>query len=628
MPFLTVAICVWLAESCACQHATAEAIISQTKPTGIRFAEALADFPSDLKNLRKWDAPVFADLDQDGYVDLILNDHGFGVRICWNNRGRFAKPYDLIMGDLHGISVGDFDHDGLHELVISPGGGSGENARKAKFFRVDRKRKFSELADASASMALMRGRTVKFFDGDNDGDLDLLNFAFPSQGRGGESENYIYENNGEGRLTLAGVLPAVEKDGQKTLLTDFNGDGVADLVLYGQGRVQAYQGRGDLTYADVTDVVFPTDLPDVTCVVEFDFDNDGDFDLFFTRGKEFERGETFFDRAASTLGFFSTRGGFQFEDLVVGDILNVENLQSQWPHKRLFLGESAYGYEFPGETHSGRDLRLVNSDALGWPDQLDKKGAYLGYVGNEKWRLAGDIWSPVTGVLHPVRSYSKYEHPAGLRDILLENKGGRFQEAKALALIFPQEHTTGAAVADLDNNGFQDLVVIRRGDLIHPNKSLIFLNLGERGFELRADHGVISPELGAIGLGVDCLDYDHDELVDVLLGNERGKWRLFRNQNDATPDENFITIVVGESKSGLATSMGAIVTLQTDQGKQSRRVGATGAAYSQGLNPVVHFGLGNVTGPVSVKVLWTNGEVTEQQITTANGTIKLGSFSQ
>ena len=98
---------------------------------------------------------------------------------------------------------------------------------------------------------------------------------------------------------------------------------------------------------------------------EIDFDNDGDFDLLFTRSKEFEIGETFYDKETKVLGFFTKRGKFKFEDLEVGDVLNLENFQSQWPNAdTYFIGESGYDYKFPGETHSGKNIKLVKSYLL------------------------------------------------------------------------------------------------------------------------------------------------------------------------------------------------------------------------------------------------------------------------
>lgn len=590
------------------------------------FVEVYKEFPRQEKNLRKWDAPVVADLDQDGYPDLLINDHGFGVQVCWNNKGKFAKPFDIIMGDLHGISVGDFNKDGILDIVMSRGGGSGGNARNSKIFSVTKNREFIALPDFNVPLELMRGRTVKFVDADNDGDLDLLNFAFPDGSKKGKSESYIYENNGKGELILHSTFPAVKGDGQKTLVTDFNNDTFFDVIMYGNGPVRAYRGNGDLTFDDVTDEIFPNHIEGVSFISEIDFDNDGDFDLFLTRGKEFEIGETFFDKETKTWGFFTKRGEFKFEDLEIGEVLNIENFQSQWPNNdTFFIGETAYDYEFPGETHSGKNIRLINSNALGFPDNYSEKtGFYIGYVGNQKWRIAGSLWAPATGVVTGVKSYPSYNHPHAPSDLLLENNGGEFKDVTKKANIFLEEFTEGVTVADFDNNGFQDLLIVRRGDLIHENESIVYLNNGASKFNLLKEHHIISSELGAIGMAVETIDYNLDGKVDVVIGNERGNWHLFKNELSDISKNNFITILVGNSKSGNVSALGALVEVQTCNSKQMQHVGSTGAAYSLSFNNLVHFGLGSCNKALKVKVTWTNGETIEKTIKTVNNQVLIG----
>ncbi|WP_157359390.1 CRTAC1 family protein [Wenyingzhuangia fucanilytica] len=602
-----------------------DGLFAQTTEQNVSFTEVFKEFPRQEKNLRKWDAPVVADLDKDGYPDLLINDHGYGIQVCWNNKGKFAKPYDIIMGDLHGVSVGDINNDGQLEVIMSRGGGSGSNARNSKIYTV-KGRKFIPLADFNPPLEMMRGRTVKFIDGDNDGDLDLLNFAFPDAEKKGKSENYIYKNNGEGILHLSSTLPAIKVDGQKTLVTDFNNDNILDIILYGHGNVIAYQGNGDLTYKDVTEKIFPFDISDVTGIAELDYDNDGDFDLYFTRGEDFKKGETFYDNKSQTMGFYTKRGEFQFDDLEVGDVLNLENFQSQWPNNdTYYIGEASYDYEFKGETHSGKDIQLVNSDALGFPDNAnykDKKGWYIGYVGNDSWRIAGYLFAPSTGIVHDVKKYKTSKHPEGLNDFLLENKNGRFKDATKQADIFFKEHSVAVKTADFDNNGFQDVLVIKRGNLIHQNEAIIYLNNGDAKFKKLEKHNVISTELGAIGMAVETIDYNLDGKVDIVIGNERGKWHLFKNEISASQKNNFITVKVGKSKSGKATTLGALVEVTSGKNKQIQRIGSTGAAYSLSHNNFAHFGLGNNT-VAKVKVTWSNGETQSQTISALNSIIEI-----
>lgn len=588
------------------------------------FVEQPGALCPDGKNLRKWDAPVVADLDQDGWPDLILNDHGYGLRVLWNNRGRFGKPYDLVIGDMHGVAVGDIDQDGLLEIIVSRGGGSGSNARNAKVYRASREREFSEDKRLSVPLLAMRGRTLKLLDGDGDGDLDLLNFAFPAGGKGAASENYVYRNEGAGRFVLAGTLPASLRDGQKSAITDFDGDGVLDLLMYGQGRVRAFLGRGDLTFRDVTDSTMPKAITDVTSIIELDYDNDGDFDLFLSRGRDFEAGEVYFDAATRTLGFFNKRGRLRLDDFLADDVLNFENYQAQWPNKKLFVGESAYEYEFEGETHSGRDIKLVNSDALGWPDSTEAKGSYIGYVGNGRWRFEINIWSPTTGVLIGVESYPESKHPTGPADVLLENRDGVFSDVYADCGLESADHATGADIADFNNDGYQDLLVVFRGDLVSKNRSVVYLNNRDSTFSPLAGHNVESPELGAIGLGAGTVDFDRDGRSDIVLGPERGQWRLFRNDSQSVVESRHLAVVVGNSPVANASPLGVILEVTAKDHRQIRRIGTNAAAYSGGHANSMLFGLATWDGPVGIKATWPNGEVIEMMASTDQPRLRIG----
>ncbi|EWH09584.1 hypothetical protein DS2_12153 [Catenovulum agarivorans DS-2] len=594
-------------------------VIAQPASTTI-FTPADNAFKYSNKNLRKWDVATVADLDQNGYPDLLLNDHGFSVKILWNNQGKFAKPYDLIMGDVHGLTAADFDKNGSIDLVISRGGGSGSNARNSKVVSFDKKRSISQFGEFATPLAMMRGRTVKWVDLNQDGWLDLINFAFPSREMKGKSENYLYLNSQDGQLVEKARLPAIHGDGQKTLVTDFNNDGLPDLLIYGTGPLKAYQANGAFNYEDVTKTVLPTTVRHTTSVSEIDYDNDGDFDLLITRGEEFKAGDTFYNPQKQALGFYWKRGAHKFPPFYAGDVIHFENLQSQWPTKDLLIGESAYKYEFPGETHSGRDIRLVNSDALGFPDKLTEKGTYIGYIGNGQWQLAGNMWSPMTGVITGVSGFSEQTEVSKMPDLLLENRNGKFVNVTNKVGLSHHSHTTSSAVADFNNDGYQDIAIIQRGNLVDENSALIYLNQQGQSFAKKQAHGVVTKEYGAIGLGIEPVDYNLDGQVDLLIGHERGKWHLFDNQQ---ADSNYIQVKVPSSIKSNVSALGAVVKVQACENSQMQRVGATSAAYSQSFNPVVHFGLANCNETVKVQVTWSNGEHLTESVNSINRTVKL-----
>ncbi|MCQ3830398.1 VCBS repeat-containing protein [Microbulbifer elongatus] len=564
-----------------------------------------------------------ADLDQDGWPDLVLNDHGFGVRILWNNAGQFGQPYDLLMGDSHGVSVADFDQDGALEIIVSRGGGSGSNARNSIIYRVDGERNFERLQDFPEPLIHMRGRTVQFADLDHDGAVDLLNFAFPSKEKRGESENHLYRNTQKGTLELAGHLNAkVHGDGQRTLITDIDGDGQQDLLLYGHGPISLHRGNGGFDFEEVTKQWLPTQYRDVTSAVEIDFDNDGDFDIVLSRANAFESGDTFFDEETGTWGFYVRRDTFEF-DLAAGDLLKLVNYQSPWPHRHIYIGESAYQYRFPGETHSGKTLDLINSDSLGWPDHQEKQGLHAGYIGNSNWRIGGKIWSPTAGVVkglveNPSPQSDKYQE--ALSNILLENRDGKYVDVTAQAGLNAPSNSTGAVVADFDNDGYQDLFFVKRGNLVTPTESSIYRNKGNGTFEVVRDHKVVSHDLGAWGLGGVALDFDRDGKQDLLYANEHGQWHLFKNDTEKVGES--LVIDLGEGKAAAFTQLDGILRLNACGLTQTRRVGISNAGYERGYNRYVYFGLAGCSEPGQLTATWTNGETVTQTVEPA-GTTKV-----
>ena len=579
------------------------------------FVELRHVVPFEQRARRKWDNAVIADLDQDGLQDLIIVEHGFSVRVFWNLGGTFSEPQDIATGDLHGIAVADLDRDGRMDVLIAQGGGDGANPRRPLHIEVTRKRVF-EGGGTLDYFEPGRGRAVKFLDTDGDGVIDLFvtGFPLPTQQRGA---NHLYDNAGGGRLEFITHLPQAAWLGYRTQVTDFNSDHDPDILFFGGADMVALSGGEGNAFTESTQRVLGhlANTSHVSSVVEIDFDNDGDFDVFLTRAEPQFDLETYYDAHGRRFAFLVFRDSFLF-DIEVKGVLSVKNLQVTYPHYDVFVGRDRRKLEFGTDRHGGKDFELTPGDAQGWPAGPTTGGLYIGHLGGDKWRVGGEVRARTAAVFGNVVAAPAFRPQVELPARLFENRGGSFVDVTAEAGISINAQTTSAAAGDLDNNGFSDLVVLRYGDMAKGSEHIVYLNQGRGRFVRAEDHGIASKRVGTTGGSVELFDYDLDGALDLIYSNERGMWHLLRNNVSSLG--NYAIVKVGDSPTGEATALGAVLTLEACGHTYKRRVGSTSAAYSQGMDTNLHVGLGACETIDAGRLRWTNGEIEEVEIRIAN----------
>ena len=145
---------------------------------------------------------------------------------------------------------------------------------------------FLEVADVEGiTDTFGRGRSVAWGDFNNDGYADLLLGNL-------KTDLVLYQNNGD--QTFTDVTAAAGLGGlqfNECDFADYNNDGLADVFCtdveaFGQRTERLYKNNGDGTFTDVTAEAGIAPLSQGRSVTWADYDNDGNLDLFITRGTD------------------------------------------------------------------------------------------------------------------------------------------------------------------------------------------------------------------------------------------------------------------------------------------------------------------------------------------------------
>lgn len=169
----------------------------------------------------------------------------------------------------------------------------------------------------------------------------------------------------------------------------------------------------------------------------------------------------------------------------------------------------------------------------------------------------------------------------------------------------------GSCFADFNLDGHLDLFHVngfphKWAFEFHTDASVLYLNDGDGTFTERAlELGI---EDRGQGRGVVCFDYDGDGAIDILVANNRGPLRLYRN-NGAGVGHHLVVTLAGPSPN--TQGIGARVRVTIGEQTQMREIRA-GSNYVSQDPAVAHFGLGAATVVDLLSVTWPDGEVTEQ----------------
>ena len=314
--------------------------------------------------------------------------------------------------------ISDFNNDGKNDLLIASGGGEFGNKAKPLLDRLYLNLGNLNFEQASLPEYFENASVVKAFDADNDGDQDIFvgNHVKPSNF--GEMPNSYLLTNDQG----AYKLNKIEDLGMVTdaVITDFNGDGHADIIAVGEWMSPTFLENSKGTFNNVTSKVLPDRLNGLwQCIDIFDIDNDGDDDYIlgnFGLNSKFKASKEFpmkmyvgdFDNNKTSETIIAIEKNKKYYT-----ILSLDELVSQL----TFLKKKYNSYkEFAGQTVEDIFGKEILSDA----DMLTVDTLASGYLENNNGQYTFSSFENLDLQLSPITSTVKYDFNAdGQIDILL-----------------------------------------------------------------------------------------------------------------------------------------------------------------------------------------------------------------
>ena len=478
------------------------------------------------------------------------------------------------------------------------------------------------------------GTGVALLDYDNDGLLDILLVnADRFESTGPAPRHYLYHNRGNLKFKDVTEKAGLVHTGwaQGVCAGDVNNDGYADLLITHWGNNVLYRNQGDGTFQDETKargLSRPTRRWSTGCSF-FDYDRDGDLDLFVVNYLEFDRdslpppgknkncmwkgfpvicGPR--GLPPETMSLYKNNGRGVFTDV---------SKEAKVAGPKEFFGFTALSGDFDNDGWPDMYVACDSTPSLLYRNRRDgtfeEVGVYSGTAYNEDGQSQAGMGTAAgdydrDGHLDILKTNFSDDIPN-----LYRNLGdGNFTEVTVGAGL--GIHTKflgwGAAFLDFDQDGWKDIFIANGhtypgvdqlpiGERYHQ-KRLLYWNRGDKQFfdvSLQAGEGIVA-EHASRGIAVGDLDNDGD--LEIVVVNMHEAPSLLKN--------------FGEKGNGLLVralhgsgrdAVGARLTLTSKGKKQVDEVRSGGYHISQG-DFRVHFGLGAET-KADLTIRWPEGKL-------------------
>jgi hypothetical protein len=478
------------------------------------------------------------------------------------------------------------------------------------------------------------GGGVAMIDYDGDGLLDLF---FPGGGyfEGQQIKGHpckLYRNLGKWKfrdVTAEVGLDKIAFYSHGCAVADYDRDGWPDLVVTGYGRVALFHNEphnGSRRFVEVTEKAGIKDTSWATSAGWADLTGTGFPDLYIChyvdwsfsnnplcKGKipGIDRDVCPPQRFKPLLhALYRNKGDGTFYDATKEQRLRDDG-----------CGLGVVMADFNGD---GKPGIYVANDAtdnhlyLNRGGKLDEKGLYAGVATDEHGMYNGSMGVDVADYDGSGRASLFVTNFQGELHALYQNLGREYfsyqSQVAGLAALGRQYVGFGTAFIDVDNDGWEDLVIVNGHVLRKPlgttmkQKSLFLRNTSDQGrrvFQDWSKRGGPYFSIPAVGRGLAVGDLDNDGWPDVVISNTNSPVVLLRNEAAADTGARWLGVkLVGRDHRDIA---GSSVILEGTTRKLTR-FAKGGGSYLSASDRRILFGLGTSEACRRVTVRWCWGK--------------------
>lgn len=518
-----------------------------------------------------------------------------------------------------GVAVGDLNNDGLDDLYFT------SNQESNKLYINKGNFSFKDITEKSNTNDLLGWSTgVTMIDINNDGWLDIYVCKSGSLNSHQNRKNKLFINQKNNTFKESAKAYGLDHYGFSTQAYFFDFDKDGDLDMYLVNHRQDFRNNINID-------------PRIQQTKE-DYNSD---QLFRNDGHKFKNITKEAGILNKAWGLSASIGDFNNDNLpdvfVANDFLEPDFLYINQGNG-TFKDEATKHFNHISSNSMGSDFADINNDLL--PDLI-----VLDMMAEDHIRGKENMATMSISNFHKLVKMG-YHHQYMSNILQLNNGNGTYSEIGSLAKIAKTDWSWAPLIADFDNDGFNDVFITNgiENDLSNqdfrnqmrtnirnrkkvsldqainmmPSNKLsnyIFKNNKDFTFKNSTEEWGLNKKINSNGAVYADLDNDGD--LDLIINNQGEKASIY--QNNST--QNYINFTINGPKKN-SNGIGTKVTVYAGKLQQTKEVFLS-RGFQSSISNKLHFGLAKNTAIDSVIIHWDFNKIEKLFSLKVNKTIAL-----